>query len=495
MCGPVRENEGVSSAENTPVRPPQATLAAWMVIICSVYVVLTSIETLGTLTSLAAREAATELIDQTPQFKSLSVDTLLDVRRWAGVGAAVLGGVAAVLGFFAWRRDRAARTGLAVVAVPLFLVGMVTSSLMTILAAASVIMLFREPVASWFAGRPLPAPPERGSFGGPRSTVAPSGQLGPDAGGAADWTPQEPGNGSMPRPRQVLAAVAVTWIFATVSVLIAVATAAVVATERDLLWEQMLKQSPDIADQGITPGLVQAMGIIMSLVLVALAVAAIVCAMALLQRKKWGALGLIALCLMFAMFCLMSVLVNPVMLLPGAAAVYVIAMVRSRDSRVWVLTAPRADGSGPGQFGDQHPDQFRQGRNDQNQASQGQPPVDPAGPLGQTHPHGGTNPYGVPGQVAPPGRRRAQRPLDAESQVDPSIERTGHHAAVLDDGSRTEGPSLEGPAVEGSSAEGSDAGRTGSQDRGPQGARVDPSLVPDPEDAQSRTGEDTDPRA
>lgn len=396
----------VSSTENTPPRPPQATFAAWLVILCSVYVVLTSIEALGTLTSLAARTSAEELLDQTPSLSNLSVDQFLDMRRGTTVAAAVLAGIAGVLAFFAWRRDLVARRVLGIVAVPLFLVGIVNSSMSTLLIAVAVILLWREPVASWFAGRTAPEVAPRGLFALGQGKPTVPGSAADEGGRAADWTPV-PGLGAAPRPRQVMLAAVITWIFGTVTILMAIASIAVMVTDPDLLWDEMVKTMPEALDQGVTQGMVQGVGITMSVLMIVLAVSTIVCAMGLLQRRKWGALGLIAQCWFITLVCALGLLFGQLLLLvPGAAAVWVIALVRSRDSRVWVLTAPREDGSGPGQFADQAP-------------LKGAPQF-PNYPLpGQDQ---------VPPPAAPTGgRRRADVPTDAPSQT------TQQNVAVADE--------------------------------------------------------------
>lgn len=400
------------STDNAPARPPQATFAAWLVILCSAYVVLSSIEALGSLTSLTARTAAEELLDQTPSL-GLSVDQFLDLRRGTTIAAAVLAGVAGVLAFFAWRHDVMARRVLGVVAVPLFAVGIINSSMSTMLIAVATILLWREPVASWFAGRPAPELTPRGLFALGQGANGPTGRGPNDEGGkAADWT-ATPGVGQLgeaPRPRQATLAAVITWIFGTLSIVLAIASAAVLAINPDLVWDEMVATAPELEEQGVSQGMLQGVGITMMVLMVALAVATIVCAMGLLQRRKWGALGLIALCWFITIVCAMGLLYGQLALvLPGLAAVWVISLVRSRETRVWVLTAPRPDGSGPGQFADQAP-----------LGQHGQFPDYPLPPRDGSSTPTGAEPTAPP--VAPPaapegsGRRRADVPLDAPSQ-------------------------------------------------------------------------------
>lgn len=429
-----------------PARPPQATFAAWLVIVSSVYVVMTSIERLGTLTSLAARERAQELLAGNGALGSMSVDTILGVERWGNTAAAVCAAIAAVLAFFAWRRDLTARKVLAVVAIPLFVAGLATSSIFTMVAAMAVILLWREPVASWYAGRPLPTAPARG----PLDRLARPGAAlhDPRAGRAADWTALPPvgggalpgASGQAPRPRQATTASIITWVFGTLSVIMAIATLAVVIADPQLLHEEMLKTAPELADRGLTVSMMQTSFIISGLALLALAITAIVFAMGLLQRKRWGALGLMSVCWVIAVFCALGLLIGQLaMLLPGAAAVWVIVLVRARDTRVWVLTAPRPDGSGPAQFADQAPygSAHHQGQfpgqppaGPYPPQQPGQPPFPgqyPAQPPAGPYPPQQTGQPPFPGQypVPPPadgqpggeGRRRADVPIDAPSNT------------------------------------------------------------------------------
>ena len=61
-----------------------------------------------------------------------------------------------------------------------------------------------------------------------------------------------PGAAAGPRPAAVLVACVVTWVFSSLAVLLMVGTALVVAADPDLLFDEMYRQNPDLADQGLT---------------------------------------------------------------------------------------------------------------------------------------------------------------------------------------------------------------------------------------------------
>ena len=72
--------------------------------------------------------------------------------RTVSMVAAGLATAAAILGWHVLKRNRAARVGLSILAVPLFLCGLVTGGFLASVVAASVAMLWLAPARHWFDG-------------------------------------------------------------------------------------------------------------------------------------------------------------------------------------------------------------------------------------------------------------------------------------------------------------------------------------------------------
>ena len=138
-------------------RPRQVTMAGWMIIGGSVLVVATVFETITSLNTLETREAVTQFLSEPPgEGLGLDVSGALLVLRTVSMVAAGCAAVAAVLGFHVLRRNRSARLGVTVVAIPLFFTGMVTGGFLSSLVAASALLLWLEPSRNWFDGIPAP---------------------------------------------------------------------------------------------------------------------------------------------------------------------------------------------------------------------------------------------------------------------------------------------------------------------------------------------------
>src|SRR5215212_1811419 len=153
-------------------RPRQVTMAGWMIVGGSVLVVATVFETVTNLHTLETRQAVSQFISQSPgDGFGLDVSGALLVLRTVSMVAAGCAAVAAVLGFHVLRRNRGARLGVTLVAVPLFLTGLVTGGFLSSMVAASSLLLWLEPSRNWFDGvRP---PTALGRAPGARRTAPP----------------------------------------------------------------------------------------------------------------------------------------------------------------------------------------------------------------------------------------------------------------------------------------------------------------------------------
>src|SRR5262245_4331493 len=148
-----------------PRRPPQATMAGWLVVAGSVAVVLTALDQAAGLHSLDTRETVQEYLSKPPGDQlGLDVRGGLTMLRVLTTVTAVAGAASAVLGWYALQRSKGARWALTVLAVPLFLVGfsfhgLVSGGVFPGVVAAAVVILWLPPTRDWFDGKaPAPAP-------------------------------------------------------------------------------------------------------------------------------------------------------------------------------------------------------------------------------------------------------------------------------------------------------------------------------------------------
>ncbi|HEY9564175.1 MAG TPA: hypothetical protein VIR30_10435 [Nocardioides sp.] len=142
----------MSDAKKLP-RPPQVTLSGWVAIVGSVFVVFDAFEVVGNLRTIDHRERVTETLSQEP-FKGMdvSLEQALEFINIAAMVAGASAAAAAILGIFVLQRDKPARIGLSVAAVPLFLAGLVTGGFLSSLVAVCAVMLWTKPSRDWFNG-------------------------------------------------------------------------------------------------------------------------------------------------------------------------------------------------------------------------------------------------------------------------------------------------------------------------------------------------------
>ncbi|HEX5086738.1 MAG TPA: hypothetical protein VFV89_02950 [Nocardioides sp.] len=145
-----------------PARPPQVTVAGWMVVAGSVLVVLSALDQGAGLHSLDTREAVQKFLADPPGDQlGLSLQGGLMAFRVLLTVAAVTAAASAILGYYALQRSKAARMALTVLAVPLLLTGFSFQSggVFPAMVAAAVVMMWFQPGRDWFNGITRPATP------------------------------------------------------------------------------------------------------------------------------------------------------------------------------------------------------------------------------------------------------------------------------------------------------------------------------------------------
>lgn len=146
-------------------------MAGWVTIVGSIFVVFNLFDTVANLRSIETREQVERMLSQPPlEGTGMTLERWLSVMHTVSMVGAACAAAAAILGFYVLQRSTSARAALSVVAVPLFLTGLVTSGFMSTLVAVSALMLWTRPARDWFAGRPwLPSTMSpRGDLAAPR---------------------------------------------------------------------------------------------------------------------------------------------------------------------------------------------------------------------------------------------------------------------------------------------------------------------------------------
>lgn len=353
-------------------------MAAWTIVVGSVVVVLMGFETMASLHTLEMREAIEKFLAEPPGADlGLGVSGVRQVIHVATLVASGCATAAAVLGYQALRRNRPARIGLTVVAVPLFLAGLATGAFFSSLVAAASAMLWLSPAREWYAGtwKPSPAggartrrtpttspPPPQPPLPGPPYAGPPVGPpVGPPAGppgwapppypvppptfgyGApAPWQPvgavaERP----VPRPLAVTVACVLTWVFAGLSLLMLLATLALLTVDSSLLLDEMHRQNPEFARQGIADDMIVTGTYAVGTLLALWSVAALVFAGFAFAGRRWARTALLVSSAGAVVLLLLSVVTGQLLLLlPLSAATATTTNLVRADVRAWFAPPP-----------------------------------------------------------------------------------------------------------------------------------------------------------
>jgi hypothetical protein len=344
-------------SERTPVRPAQVTIAAGLVMAGSVIVVLMAFSQVTELRSLDTREAVEEYLSKPPgDALGLGLQDALSALRAVSMIAAACAAATAILGFFVLQRDRRARVALSVLAVPLFLSGLVSGGLASAVVAAAIVMLWFQPSRDWFDGR-TPAARER-------PPVAPPG---PDAAGQRDPLLDLPPPSAPPlhptpygsqasstgtyasppaspyvtapvtgaRPATVRWACVLTWVFSALAFVMLALTLAVMLAQPDTLLDEAYRQNPDLAEQGLSDGVLRATVYATSGVVMSWSIAAVALAVLAWRRVRWAARGLVISAAVAGALCLLVVVGSALLLVPLVACGGTVALMLRPESRRW----------------------------------------------------------------------------------------------------------------------------------------------------------------
>lgn len=337
------------SEQKPESRPRQVTLAAWLTMVGSAFVVLLVFDRLAGLHTLESREAVEKFLAEPPGSDlGVGVDAVLDGIRLVAMVAAGCAAAAAILGYHLLRRNRAARLALTVLAVPLFLAGLVTGGFVSSLVAASVVMLWLQPSRDWFDGITRPQV-ERAASATPPVVppVAPADQpvarvVRPLAASPYVVPPPPVVTADRgPRPGPVTIACVLTWVASGFSALGMLLSAAFLAVEPDTLLAEVHRQNPDLAQQGVSDNLLLGVTYAMIGVIVLWCLSAVVLAVLVFRGVEWARIVLVVSAATAAALSLVGAAIGAfVLVLTLVASGVAIAMLLRPDTRAWFRRPP-----------------------------------------------------------------------------------------------------------------------------------------------------------
>ena len=299
-------------------------MAGWLIMVGSVFALGLVVQRLSGLHTLENLESVQSFLATPPGSDlGVSTDSAITAIRTLLMVTAGCATAAGILGYQVLRRSRSARTAVTVLAVPLFLAGMATGGFVTSIVAASAAILWLQPARAWFDGRPLPEP----RAAAPVSGAAPAG-----AGPTTPVTAAPVGT----RPATVLRACLLTWIFTGLVIIGLVASAVALAVSPDLMLDEVHRENPDIAAQGVSDDMLLVATYLMIAGLVVWSLAAAGLAVLVFRRVDWARIVLIVSAAVCAVFCLIGAALGAfVLAFPLLASIFTVAMLVRPDTRVW----------------------------------------------------------------------------------------------------------------------------------------------------------------
>lgn len=324
-------------SERKLVRPPQVTVAGWLVVAGSVVVVLMAFDQVTTLRSLETREAVEDYLSKPPgDALGLGVQGALSLLRIAAMVGAACAAATAILGWQVLQRSKGARIALSSLAAPLFLSGLAGGGVVSAVVVAAIVMLWFQPARDWFDGivtAPVPRPePTRDPLLDLAPPTAPP--LHPSPYAAAPVAPAA-GSATARRPRPVVLACVLAWLFSAAAFGLLALTLAVMLGAPDTLLEELHRQNPDLADQGVTDTLLRTTVYATSAVVMAWSAAAIALGVLAWRRVRWAATGLMISAGIAGGLCLLVVVGAFVVAVPLAACGATLALLLRPESRAW----------------------------------------------------------------------------------------------------------------------------------------------------------------
>jgi hypothetical protein len=310
-------------------------MAGWLIMVGSVFALGIVVDRLSQLHTLEYQDSLRRLLAEPPGSSlGLGVDGATTLVRTLAMVTAGCATAAAILGYQVLRRSRSARVGVTVLAVPIFFAGLVTGGFVTSVVAASAAILWLQPARSWFDGT---TPPARRTPQAPEPVAPPAPPM-PMPPPSASWPPPAPGVSQTvaARPPTVLLACILTWVCTGLVALGLVASAVALAVSPDLMLDQIHRDNPDLAAQGISDTMLMVVTYLMIVGLVVWCAFAAVLAVLAFRRIEWARIVLVVSAAITAVLCLIGAAVGGLLLLvPLIASVACIALLMRADTRPW----------------------------------------------------------------------------------------------------------------------------------------------------------------
>src|SRR4051812_23889681 len=177
--------EGVSEQQTRPARPPQVTVACAIVMVGSVFVVLLVWDRIAGLHTIETQQALQTFLNRSDLRQAgIGLASLATIVKVVSMVSAACAVAMVVLGWQVAQRSHSARLALTLLAVPLFLTGIVGDGFVSSAAAtfwcsgvgAAVLTLWLGPTRVWFgdpAGAARDASPATAARTGPDRRPAP----------------------------------------------------------------------------------------------------------------------------------------------------------------------------------------------------------------------------------------------------------------------------------------------------------------------------------
>lgn len=327
-------------------------MAGSMVMLAAVFVVLSVADTVSRLRSIETRESIEKFLAEAPAGDlGLSVESMIQTLHWVAMVAALCSVAAVALGWQALQGSRQARTILSVLAFPIFFTGLVAGGFMSSLLAVAAGMLWLSPSREWFAGKPIPEPGKPGQTARDANVRAITGRdsapmAAPMAAPAQLPAPPPGWPATMApiskRPDPATVAIALTLVMAGIVFAMTALSLIVLATQPDLVLEELNRQNPDLEAEGISESLLLTTSYVSGGVALVWCALAIVFAVLVGRRRAWAARGLLICAAACALFCVLATLASPVALIPAVAAIATISCLRRPEVRAWLTRQPPA---------------------------------------------------------------------------------------------------------------------------------------------------------
>jgi hypothetical protein len=332
-------------SETKLIRPNQVTMAGWMIMVGSVIVVLTVFDQVAGLRSVEVREGVEKFLSEPPgKGLGLTVDGTLGIIRALLLIAAGCATAAAILGWQVLRRDRTARLALTVLAVPLFVTGIVAGGFFSALVAAASLMLWSQPARDWFDGVTRPQEPVAGrSTGGGGEGGVSTGSAGDGPGPHVPVAPSPyanfgvapPAPPPMSRPDQIVWSAALTWIFCGLTSILLAASAFVLAGDSDSIIAEVRKQQPSVDEAALSDSTIIAMVVVMIALCLVWAIAASVVAAFVWRGREWARITLMVSALLAGAVSIVGVVAGGVTLPLLVASGVVFRLLLGRQATAW----------------------------------------------------------------------------------------------------------------------------------------------------------------